>query len=141
LAELSFIDKDQLARCKDAVFLWINLMDFARQRSIVEFQDLADVFFELLIELKTSPRTRELFWLSRCRPPSLLSERVGKLVPISSAGLGEYECSHQEFLLQEDTAMQRSRRQKDEFKSKMAPIARWLKGNLYFLSSDYKNCN
>ena len=60
---------------------------------------------------KTSRRTGELLSFNRCWPPSLFFERVGKLVPILAAGLGEYECSHQEFLLPEDAAG-RSRRQK-----------------------------
>jgi hypothetical protein len=53
LAELCLIDEGRLTKWNDVTSLWISLMDFARKRSdfteqeIVDFQDLADGFFEL----------------------------------------------------------------------------------------------
>jgi hypothetical protein len=58
LAELCLIDEDRLEKWNDVVSLWINLMEFSRKRSdfteeqIVDFQDLADDFFQLWIDLK-----------------------------------------------------------------------------------------
>ncbi len=108
LSELCIIDEERLEEWNEVISLWINLMEFARKRSdftedeIIDFQDQADDFFDRWIDLKH--RDWQLFSPCWCWAPILLPQRVGQLILILSAGLGEYELLNQDFLLQEDSA-------------------------------------
>jgi hypothetical protein len=146
LAELCLIDDAKIAKWNDVISLWINLMEFARKRTdftdeeIVDFQDLADDFFELWIDLKHRDGLGNYFHLIGAGHLSFYLREWRNLFRYSQQGWESMNALIKSFFYRR-TQRGGHGGKKDAFNSKMAPIARWLQRKLYFLSGDYKNCN
>jgi hypothetical protein len=145
LAKLCVIDEERLARWNDAIYLWISLMEFARKRTdfteeeIVDFQDLADEFFERWIDLKHLDGLGNYFHLVGAGHLSFYLREWGNLFRYSQQGWESMNSLIKTFFYRR-TQHGGHGGKRDERNSKMKPIARWLQRKLYFLSGDYKNC-
>jgi hypothetical protein len=146
LAELCLIDEERLAKWNEAISLWINLMEFARKRSdfteeeIVEFQDLADDFFERWVDLNHLDGLGNYFHLIGAGHLAFYLREWRNLFRYSQQGWESMNALIKSFFYRR-TQRGGHGGKKDTFNSKMTPIARWLQRKLYFLSGDYKNCN
>jgi hypothetical protein len=145
LAELCIVDEERLAKWNDVISLWINLMEFARKRSdfteqdVLDFQDLADDFFELWIELKHLDGLGNYFHMIGAGHLAFYLREWGNLFRYSQQGWESMNALIKSFFYRR-TQRGGHGGKNDEFNSKMAPIARWLQRKLYFLSGDYLNC-
>jgi hypothetical protein len=146
LAELCVIDGGRLAKWIEVISLWINVMEVARKRSdfteeeIVDFQDLADEFFELWIDLKHRDGLGNYFHMIGAGHLSFYLREWGNLFRYSQQGWESMNSLIKSFFYRRTQRGGHGGKQ-NERNSKMEPIARWLQRKLYFLSGDYNNCD
>jgi hypothetical protein len=120
-------------------------MDFARKRSdfteqeIVDFQDLADGFFELWIDLIHLNGLGKYFHLFGTGHLAFYLREWGNLFWYSQQGWKSMNALINSFFYRR-TQRGGHGGKTDKFNSKIVPITRWIQQKLYFLSGDYKNC-